>query len=73
MKRGSGAEAQAIDSALAMLTQALAFIDRSPELPPDIGARLQEVVEAVRQQKRPAPSFREPPDNKPARAVTGND
>jgi hypothetical protein len=44
------AEAHGITAVLGMLTEALAIVDKHPSLPPDIGARLQEVIDSIEQQ-----------------------
>lgn len=47
------AEAHGIIAVLEMLTEALAMIDQLPSLPPDIGARLQEVIDSIQEQQGP--------------------
>lgn len=44
------AEAHGITAVLGMLTEALAMVDLHPSLPPDIGARLQEVIDSIQEQ-----------------------
>jgi hypothetical protein len=43
------AEAHEITAVLGKLTEALAMVDEHPSLPPHIGARLQEVIDAIQQ------------------------
>lgn len=47
------AEAHGIIAVLGMLTEALAMVDQHPSLPPDIGARLQEVIDSIQEQQGP--------------------
>ena len=45
------AEAHGIFAVLGKLTEALAMVDEHPSLPPEIGARLQEVIDSIQQQQ----------------------
>jgi len=54
------AEAHGIIAVLGMLTEALAMVDKHPSLPPDIGARLQEVIDSIQEQQSPEEQIIQP-------------